>query len=209
MVLLIALIVIGGLVWLFVARPWSASGGEASSTPTPSASADPTASSDPDDADGADDAEAADETEEPEPSPTPTEPVACDANAVEVVAVTDKKEYGSKAEPELSMKLTNTGDVDCILNVGTTQQVFTISSGDDVWWRSTDCQKEPSDMEVTLKAGQEVESADPIVWDRTRSDVDTCGDEDRPVAPGGGASYHLRVTIGDVESEHTRQFILG
>lgn len=204
MVLLVALIVIGGLIWLFVARPWSASGGDAPAPDVPVAGD----TGEPDGAEGAG-ADVPEETGEPEPSPTPTGPVECDANAVEVEALTDKKEYGAKAEPELSMKVTNTGETDCILNVGTTQQVFTISSGDDVWWRSTDCQKEPSDMEVTLKAGQEVTSSEPIVWDRTRSGVDTCGDKDRPVAPGGGASYHLRVKIGDIESEFTRQFILG
>ncbi|WP_240423713.1 hypothetical protein [Microbacterium halotolerans] len=205
MVLVLAILAIAALVWLFVAQPWSALGGgsdETQSEPTPSAS-ETTAS---DDADAADSEDA-----DPTPSPTPTDdgsPKECDPNAITVKGVTDKREYGGDEKPKLSMSLENTGDVDCIFNVGTTQQVYTVLSGNDVWWRSTDCQKEPSDMEVTLEAGQKVSSAEPVVWDRTRSSVDSCGDESRPVAPGGGASFHLRVAIGGIESEHTRQFIL-
>lgn len=197
MVLLIALIVIAGLVWLFVAQPWRAigamfAGDEA--TPSPTAAASEPA-----------------ETPSPTPSPSATEdeePQACDPKAIVVEPLTDKTEYGADEKVKLSMRLTNSGDVDCIFNVGTTQQVFTITSGSDVWWRSTDCQSEPSDTTVTLKAGQKVKSAEPLVWDRTRSSVDSCGDENRPVAGAGGATYGLSVKIGDAESESARSFIL-
>lgn len=200
MVLLLAIVVIGGLVWLFMAQPWRALGELfAADDPAPTASEDtvdtpePTAS------------------ESPEPSPSPTDdgtPQPCDPNSITVQALTSQAEYSTDQRPEFSIRLENTGGVDCTFNVGTTKQVFTVSSGEDVWWRSTDCQTEPSDMLVTLEAGQVVTSAEPVVWDRTRSGVDTCDDENRPVAPGGGASYHLRVAIGGIESEQTRQFIL-
>ena len=95
------------------------------------------------------------------------------------------------------------------MNVGTATQVFTITSGSDTWWRSTDCQSEPSDMVVLLAAGQTVSSATPLVWDRTRSAVGTCAaDANRPKAPGGGASYHLAVEIGGIPSAQTRQLLL-
>ena len=83
-----------------------------------------------------------------------------------------------------------------------------ITSGSDTWWRSTDCQSEPSDMVVLLTAGQTVSSASPLTWDRTRSAVGTCDDETRPRAPGGGASYHLAVEIGGVAATETTQFLL-
>ena len=98
--------------------------------------------------------------------------------------------------------------MDCTLNVGTTTQVFAVTSGDDVWWRSTDCQSEPSDMIATLAAGQTVSSVTPVVWDRTRSSVSTCGTANRPVAPGGGASYHVTVEIGGVPAVASKQILL-
>lgn len=223
MVLVLALLVIGGIAWLLIAQPWTAFGGggddPAPTGGTTTATPEPTASGAPDDGEGSDSADGDSEGESggdsgdadadaDEAKDADAEPEACEANAVEVTAVTDKGEYGADEKPELSMTLKNTGDVDCTMNVGTTKQVFTVLSGGDVWWRSTDCQKEPSDMVVTLKAGQEVSSAEPIVWDRTRSGVDSCGEEQRPAAAAGGASYHLRVAVGNIESESSRQFIL-
>ncbi|MNY65604.1 hypothetical protein D3C86_2028970 [compost metagenome] len=94
------------------------------------------------------------------------------------------------------------------MNVGTSAQSFTVTSGDDIWWRSTDCQSEPSDMIVLIGAGQTVSSAAPLTWDRTRSAVGTCADGNRPMAPGGGASYHLSVEIGGIASTEPKQFLL-
>ncbi len=122
--------------------------------------------------------------------------------------MTDQDTYSAKQKPKLSIRLTNLSDVDCTLNVGTSTQVFTITSGSDTWWRSTDCQTKPSDQIVLLAAGQSVTSAEPLVWDRTRSSVKTCGDDGRPKAAGGGASYHLSVEIGGVSSDDTAQFLL-
>jgi len=63
-------------------------------------------------------------------------------------------------------------------------------------------------MVVLIKAGQTVQSAAPLTWDRTRSSVSTCNSQSRPKAPGGGASYHLGVEIGGIASARTAQFIL-
>ncbi len=70
-----------------------------------------------------------------------------------VEALTDLDTYEAGQNPQLSIRLTNNGSADCTLNVGTSGQSFTIASGSDVWWRSTDCQTEPSDMVVLLAAG--------------------------------------------------------
>lgn len=126
-----------------------------------------------------------------------------------VEAITDKETYGSGERPQFSIRLTNSSDVACTLNVGTSQQVFTVTSGSDVWWHSTDCQTEPSDMVVTLAAGQTVASAAPLEWDRTRSSVKTCGDASRQNAPGGGASYHLSVEVGGIAGVDSAQFFLN
>ncbi len=211
--MLIALVAVVAVVWLLIARPWqagasadtnpaqqvadpllpavSSSPQATDATPGPSSSPTPGASATP----GATGASSA----SPNPSPS-TSAAPCATADITVKAVTDKTSYSGGEDPKLSIQLTNTGSADCTLNVGTSAQVFTITSGDDTWWRSTDCQSEPSDMYVLLKAGQKVSSAQPIVWDRTRSSVATCQAKNRPRAPGGGATYHLSVSVGGIDA---------
>lgn len=122
-----------------------------------------------------------------------------------MLAVTDKDAYAAGELPKLSITLSNTSDGPCLINVGTATQTFKISSGTDVWWRSTDCQSESSDQVVQLAAGQTVSSVEPLVWDRTRSSVDTC-DSARPSAAAG--YYHLQVSIGGIEAADTKMFQL-
>ncbi|WP_336500106.1 hypothetical protein [Microbacterium paraoxydans] len=194
--LLLVLALVGASVWLLVARPWAAADGQGSApAPTSSATAGPSPSA------------------SPSPSPSPSADatpavVACEAKDVEVKAVTDAESYADGASPKLSISLTNKGTRDCTIDVGSTTQVFTVSSGSDVWWRSTDCQENPSSMIATLTAGSTVVSKEPVVWDRTRSSVETCAQENRQRAPGGGASYHVGVSIGGFPSATTTQILL-
>jgi cytoskeletal protein RodZ len=211
-VLLAALLIIAAVVWLLVAQPWrSVAAGLDAPTPQPAASsasptATPSASPSTQAEEGAAETPAPSESPQAQPELTPSaEP--CVAGSLLVEAVTDKSSYAQGENPQLSIRLTNQSDADCTLNVGTSAQAFEISSGSDVWWRSTDCQTEPSDMIVLLAAGQEVTSATPLTWDRTRSSVDTCSSE-RPQATGGGATYHLRVAIGGSSSANTASFQL-
>ncbi|MDF2044604.1 hypothetical protein P2P98_00410 [Microbacterium sp. Kw_RZR3] len=198
---LLALIVIGLVVWLVAAPPWrSAPASDSAPAPVASApAASPTPAADP-------------TTPAATPDPTPTAnasdgPAECAPADIKVEALSDKSEYGQGENPQLSIRLTNSSANPCTMNVGTSAQSFTVTSGSDVWWRSTDCQSEPSDMEVTLAAGQTVTSSAPLTWDRTRSSVSSCESE-RPFAPGGGATYHLSVSIGGIPSAGTASFIL-
>lgn len=214
--LLIALIAIVALVWLLIAQPWRGGAGDtaaattrtpdaATALPAPSSSPTPTPTPTPT------------KKATPKPSSTPgktptpgatSEAKPCNVSDITVTAVADKTSYAAGQNPKLSIKLTNEGAAACTFNVGTTTQSFTITSGSDTWWRSTDCQTEPSDMVVLLKAGQTVSSAQPVVWDRTRSSVSTCQSTNRPKAAGGGATYHLKVTIGGVASQGDTLFLL-
>jgi len=118
--------------------------------------------------------------------------------------VTDRDAYASDEKPQLSIVLSNEGEDACAMDVGTASQVFTISSGTDVWWRSTDCQSDSNEQIVQLEPGQTVSSVAPLVWDRTRSSTDTCkGDR----APARSGYYNLVVSVGGIESEE-RQFRL-
>ncbi|GAA4373542.1 hypothetical protein GCM10023152_15540 [Agromyces bauzanensis] len=142
----------------------------------------------------------------------PTEPTAADGDAcaaknIVVEAVTDKSGYEAAEQPQLSVTITNIGTNICVLNAGTKAQVFTITSGDEVYWLSTDCQVDAIDADVSLTPGTPVSSSVPIVWDRTRSSVETC-DGPREAVPAGGASYHLSVSVDGFESAARKQFLL-
>ena len=206
--LIVALLAIAALVWLLIAQPWRGAAAE-SARPSAEQSQDAATSlpAPTPGAGGGSGQALPPEGTTVDPSPSTGAP-ACTQGDVKVEAVTDSDAYGSGQNPQLSIRLTNTGTADCSLNVGTSAQVFTIMSGEDTWWRSTDCQSESSDMVVLLAAGQTVSSAAPLTWDRTRSAVGTCGDAARDVAPGGGASYNLSVQIGGIASTQSTPFLL-
>ncbi|MGZ0069162.1 hypothetical protein [Microbacterium arborescens] len=198
--LLVVLLVIAAVVLAFW-RPWE---GSVAGAPAPAASSDAgEAPASP----AADQPAPAASPSAPQPSSdaTPAEVGACSARSVQVSAVTDKDSYGAGELPQLSISLTNSGAEPCLLNVGTATQKLTVSSGPDVWWRSTDCQSESSDQVVQIDPGQTVSSVTPITWDRTRSSVDSCGGE-RPAAPAG--YFNLAVEIGGLAGQQERQFVL-
>src|SRR5690606_29196167 len=104
------------------------------------------------------------------------------------------------------MSITNNGAVACVMDVGTDLQVYEITSGSELYWKSTDCQTEETPQKVALEPGV-AQSTTPIPWDRTRSSAATCTSE-RPPVTAGGASYHLTVHLGELTSEDTAQFLL-
>jgi hypothetical protein len=174
---LVAVIVV---IVLIVVRPGSGAPTTASSrTPTPTASV----STDPDDV------------------------AECDPAKVTVEAVTNAVAYDPGVNPQLSLVIKNTATAPCTIAAGSDVQVFTITSGDEVIWRSTDCQVDPQEQLQLLNPGVPVSSAS-LTWDRTRSSTDTCG-QPRDQVIAGGASYHLAVSVGDIESVTTKQFILN
>jgi hypothetical protein len=132
---------------------------------------------------------------------------ACNPSDVRVEAVTDKDIYAAGELPQLSVAITNTGSAACKIDAGTAQQLFAITSGSEVYWKSTDCQTDKVDAEVLLEPGKTISSQAPITWDRTRSDPSTC-QANRTQVPAAGASYHLTTTVAGIESPETKQFIL-
>lgn len=210
-VIVVLLALLLALVWVLIARggsgsvpvPTPSSSSAPTRTPTPTATTPPASPET-----GA--AASPDPALSPEPSTSAgAGPVPCTAAEVKVAAVTDHDTYSADQNPQLSISLTNSSGKDCTMNVGTTTQTFTITSGSDTWWRSTDCQQTPSDAIQTIKAGATITSSAPVVWDRTRSSVDTCEATDRQRAPGGGAAYRLTVSIGGFQSTNPLQFLLN
>ncbi|BDI23952.1 hypothetical protein [Herbiconiux sp. L3-i23] len=185
LVLLGALAVIAVIV-LIVVRPATPSTPASVETSAPPAEAAPT---------------------DPSASAPSSEPQPCAAEQIAVTAVTDADSYAADVQPQLSWTLVNNGSVACTMNLGTSQQVFTVSSGDETIWTSSDCQDGADDFAYTVEPGAEPVASSSIAWDRTWSSPDTCGGERQPVT-AGGASYHLSVSVGGVTSADTKQFLL-
>lgn len=131
----------------------------------------------------------------------------CAAANITVGAITDADSYAADQHPKLSLSLSNTGTVSCTIDAGTAKQAYTITSGSEVYWKSSDCQVKPTHTVILLKPGKTLTST-PITWDRTRSDKSTCAGK-RAAVPAGGASYHLQTSIDGITSETTKQFQLN
>lgn len=131
---------------------------------------------------------------------------ACEATQLLVTATTDQASYGAGENPQLSLSVENTGKNACIADLGTAGMSFTVASGEDQVWRSTDCQSNAVSTPVILDPNTPLHT-EAISWDRTRSSAETCDIERDPVV-AGGASYHLRAAAGGVDSIETAQFLL-
>ncbi|NQX22732.1 hypothetical protein [Curtobacterium sp. VKM Ac-2852] len=130
----------------------------------------------------------------------------CTKDQIVLTPVLDKSVYGPTEDPKIAMSIKNSGTNSCHLDLGSAQQVLTISSGQEQYWSSKDCQTGGTNQDVTIKSGQTL-TTPAIAWDRTRSSTSTC-DSSRPAVTAGGASYHLQVAVGNLESKSSVQFIL-
>ncbi|WP_231601784.1 hypothetical protein [Salinibacterium sp. NG253] len=133
--------------------------------------------------------------------------VICDPAKLTLEAITDDSSYSEDQNPQLSFSIKSTMTEPCVIEAGSDIQEFVITSGSDEIWNSQHCQTEGEPATITLQPGVSVQSSS-IEWDRTRSATDTC-ESDRPVVTADGASYHLEVSVGDITSESTKQFILN
>ncbi|WP_413600324.1 hypothetical protein [Curtobacterium sp. Curtsp57] len=131
----------------------------------------------------------------------------CSKDQITLKPVLDKSAYGPTEDPKIAMSIENTGSNSCHMDLGSSQQVLTISSGEEQYWSSKDCQTGGTNQDVTIKAGQTL-TTPAIAWDRTRSSTSTC-DASRPSVTGGGASYHLQVAVGNITAKDSAQFILN
>jgi hypothetical protein len=133
---------------------------------------------------------------------------ACNPSVITLTAVTDAASYAADAKPQLSMTITNRGASACTIDVGTDAQVYTITSGSDQIWSSTDCQTDKTALKQVLEPGAaKALSTTPFAWDRTRSSTTTCTGT-RPAVTAGGASYHLNVKLGAIAAKSSKQFVL-
>ncbi|MCU1528042.1 MAG: hypothetical protein JWP75_1805 [Frondihabitans sp.] len=132
---------------------------------------------------------------------------ACTASQINLKPITDKSSYTSLQQPQISMSITNTSTTACTIDLGSSQQVLTITSGAETYWTSKDCQVHGTHQNVKLTAGQTL-TTPAIAWDRTRSSTSTCN-ATRSSVPAGGASYHLSVSVGLIKSSTTALMVLN
>lgn len=205
-VLALGLIAVVVIIVLIVVRPGSGSAepGAAATTSAPPAD---TAPSEPAPTETA---PAADATADPADTSTEgaSDAATCSTRDIELKPVTDKTSYAATELPQISMSITNSGRSDCSIDLGSAQQTLVISSGEEQYWSSKDCQVNGTNQVVTLTAGQTL-STPPIAWDRTRSSADTCESTSREPVTAGGATYRLAVSVGDITSADTAQMILN
>lgn len=131
----------------------------------------------------------------------------CGDGQLLVTPITDRTSYAPGELPQLSLSVENTRDEKCTADLGTAGMTFTVTSGSDQVWRSTDCQTKPDHRAVILEPGKPL-TTEAIAWDRTRSGTETC-DIGRDQVAAGGASYHLSVAVAGVEGKGTVQFLLN
>ncbi len=140
--------------------------------------------------------------------PTSAEVTNCQPGVVEVEAFIGRAENHEalinipEGEPAfLWYEISNTGLVDCIFDVGTYATFFTITSGEQVFYSSRDCDREGDSKFSKILKPNVVEKSEPGQWLKVYSSSDfQCTENNRP-APKGGAQYEVKVEVSGVVSE--------
>lgn len=152
---------------------------------------------------------------EPEPEPTataeatPAEVTNCQPGVVAVEAFIGR---GATHEPLVNIpegeeaflwyEITNTGLVDCIFDVGTYATFFTITSGEQVYYSSRDCDRSGDSKFSKVLKPNIVEKSDPgESWLKVYSSSEFgCTENNRPV-PKDGAQFEIMVEVSGVVSD--------
>lgn len=121
----------------------------------------------------------------------------CSEGDVSVAATTAQATHGPSQNPVLVMTIKNIGKSECIVNVGTSQQEFTVMSGSDRIFSTADCLADPSDIEITMKPGSSERAR--FTWDRVRS-APGCKIVNAKPRPGW---YGFTATLGNITSQKT------
>ncbi|WP_404288516.1 hypothetical protein [Glutamicibacter arilaitensis] len=132
---------------------------------------------------------------EPSESADPSPDGKCTVEEIEITAQTDAPSYSTDKQPLLILGIENTSKSECELNVGTTQQEFLITSGNDRIFSTVDCLADGEDVNLMMKPGQK-ESAR-FSWSRQRS-APGCKSVNVQPRPG---TYKFTAALGENNSE--------
>ena len=136
----------------------------------------------------------------PQPSQEPgaepsDEATDCLEGDVVIGASTAQGTHGPAQNPVLVMTIKNEGKFDCKVNVGTSQQEFSVMSGSDRIFSTSDCVQDPMDTEITIKPGSSETAR--FTWTRVRS-APGCKVVSAKPRPGW---YGFTAKLGDLSSE--------
>ncbi|WP_395939471.1 hypothetical protein [Arthrobacter alpinus] len=137
------------------------------------------------------------ETAVPAAKPDTPASAVCNEAGIKVSGLVDKTSFAANENPKLTLRVTNTGEAPCDINVGTSQMEFKITSGNDSIFNSKDCQADPTDLVKNLKPGAS-ETAN-FTWKRNRSAQGCASVAAMP--GGGGATYVFVATLGKWASD--------
>lgn len=127
-----------------------------------------------------------------EPSSDPT---GCLEADVSVAASMEQATHGPSQNPVLIMTVKNEGKFECSVNVGTSQQEFTVMSGSDRIFSTSDCLADPSDIEIIMAPGSSETAR--FTWERVRS-APGCKVVNAKPRPGW---YGFTAKLGNISSE--------
>lgn len=144
-----------------------------------------------DDADGSTLAVTTEETEEEAPRRSP---VTCAAADLALTVTTDARSYAPGVAPELTVAITNTGDVPCTIDAADGHRDLVVTSGSDRVWSTADCAGEGAERLLLLEPGARDETTS--TWHRIRS-AEGCPDELPEPGPG---TYAAEVSLAGAES---------
>ena len=123
----------------------------------------------------------------------PTTPK-CTSASLKVTLSADHTVYAAGADPHFVLTVTNTGPASCLVDVGTTNRGFLVTSGSDRIWSSTDCTK-ASPNPAVFKPKDSVSYAH--TWTRQRSSSAGCAAAGTSARPG---TYKVVAHLGDLIS---------
>ncbi len=123
--------------------------------------------------DPVDDDDAASDEDDAEPDLA--NPVPCLSDAVDAELSLDTTSLSAGDSLRITMDVTNTGDVPCLVNLGHGALTVQVTSGDDVIWDTAECPR--GDEEVSLLLDIDASSDRTITWDGQRCGTD---DDARP-----------------------------
>ena len=125
-------------------------------------------------------------------SATPITVTDCRRRDLAVTAATDSSTYPAGALPRLSAVVRNASDQPCRFRTTPAQRVWTVVSGQDQVWTSTDCAQSGSPAKARLRPGRTIAYA--LVWNRHRS-AKGCPSTTPEAGPG---TYQLHVSVNGV-----------
>jgi hypothetical protein len=135
------------------------------------------------------------------PSASPSTPTAvpCVPSVLSVAAMTPAKTFKIGDQPELEIRITNTGQAPCVANLSDGQIELQVYNGESRVWGSHDCKIQPGDSPTTLAPRQSARRA--IRWTGLSSQPRCAGGRQRV----GAGNYTLRARFGQVVG-HTAMF---